>query len=279
MVKRRKGVSWGEADDVREIEPRRRGPGVLECLARADFEACGPGDADIVEKPSLAIACSAAGGQDGTGTGGDRLAQTVRCANPCHAPCHAIFTGIEEPIASYPHRLNRPICRWLLQHGARADAVDGCGRSAALICVLLGESAALRVLLAASPPPNLLLRPETDGMRMSPLGAAYAQGVPEIQELVAAAAEAAGHRALAEQEKLAQSCSRLLDSVVARADELVAEAALGGSGGGGGSGDACDHEAACARATVELLGVEASAHRPLGPAVCTGRQSFLRPQS
>jgi hypothetical protein len=41
--------------------------------------------------------------------------------------------------------------RRLLRGGADADAVDSYGRTAALICVLLGEAPALSALLEAAP--------------------------------------------------------------------------------------------------------------------------------
>jgi hypothetical protein len=117
------------------------------------------------------------------------------------------------------------------------------------------------VLLSAVPPPDLLLRPREEGMRLSPLGASFAQGSDAVRGLVAAAAGRAGLGELAEQERLAHGCSALLDAVVARAEVLEGEAALRGE-------DAADHEATCARATLDVLGIDPAVEAsPLARAV------------
>ena len=139
---------------------------VLAHLAHREFDAaiaCLAHDAEaqnaVVDYPSLAIACSAVGVESDESDAGDGDERAWGGEPPAPHPIKGL------PLSK--------VLRTLLQHGARIDATDTRGRSATLICVLLGESTALTVLLEASPPPDLLLR--TSETQMSPLGASFAQ--------------------------------------------------------------------------------------------------------
>jgi len=104
----------------------------------------------------------------------------------------------------------------LLSHSADINAADASGRTPALACIVNGQLEALKVLLAADPPPRLDARCKQSGL--SPLAAVCVVGSPEMRGLVVTAADEQGLSYLAGQESRAARTSVLMDKIVSKVE-------------------------------------------------------------